>query len=109
VTTLEGLKMGVPVVTLNWPTLVGRLSASILTTLGLTDWIANSREDYVRLAADKARDLAALSQVRATLRERFDRSVIGDNAAYVAAVEAEYRQLWLRWCGRQTPDATAIQ
>jgi predicted O-linked N-acetylglucosamine transferase (SPINDLY family) len=109
VTTLEGLKMGVPVVTLNWPTLVGRLSASILTTLGLTDWVANSREDYVRLAADKARDLAALSQVRATLRERFDSSVIGDNAAYVAAVEAEYRQLWLRWCGRQTPDATAIQ
>jgi predicted O-linked N-acetylglucosamine transferase (SPINDLY family) len=80
-----------------------------LTTLGLTDWVANSREDYVRLAADKARDLAALSQVRATLRERFDSSVIGDNAAYVAAVEAEYRQLWLRWCGRQTPDATAIQ
>ena len=106
VTTLEGLKMGVPVVSLNWPTLVGRLAASILTTLGLTDWIANSREDYVRLAADKARDLAALSQVRASLRERFDSSVIGDNAAYVAAVEAEYRQLWLRWCHQQATDAT---
>ena len=106
VTTLEGLKMGVPVVTLNWPTLVGRLSASILTTLGLTDWIVDSREDYIRLAAEKARDLAVLSHLRATLRERFDSSVIGDNAAYVAAVEAEYRQLWLRWCDRQATDVT---
>ena len=106
VSTLEGLKMGVPVVALRWPTLAGRLSASILTTLGLTDWIADSREAYVRLAADKARDLTALSQVRTTLRERFDRSAIGDNAAYVAAVEAEYRQLWLRWCDRQATDAT---
>ena len=58
VTTLEGLMMGVPAVTLRWPTLVGRLSASILTTLGLSDWIAETPEQYVEIARQKAQERA---------------------------------------------------
>ncbi len=94
VTALEGLMMGIPVVTLRWPTLVGRLSASILTTLGLTDWIAETPEQYVELAVRKAQDIAALAALRGQMREIFTTSVIGDQQAYVRAVEQEYRQLW---------------
>ncbi|MFA6310852.1 MAG: tetratricopeptide repeat protein [Sterolibacterium sp.] len=100
VTTLEGLMMGVPVVTLRWPTVVGRLSASILTTLGLTDWIAETPDAYVSLARQKAEDLVALADLRQRLRPLFGASVIGDPAAYVVAVEQEYRTLWRRWCTR---------
>jgi len=103
VTTLEGLMMGIPVVTLRWNTIVGRLSASILTTLELTDWIADSTEQYVQIAIDKARDLAALHALRLSLRERLTSSVIGNTAAYVAAVEQEYRALWHRWCAQKNP------
>ncbi|MDD5328413.1 MAG: tetratricopeptide repeat protein [Sulfuricella sp.] len=94
VTTLEGLMMGVPVVALRWPTLVGRLSASILTTLGLTDWIAETQEQYVELAIRKAQDLTALAELRGRMRDIFTGSIIGDPQAYVRAVEREYRQLW---------------
>jgi predicted O-linked N-acetylglucosamine transferase (SPINDLY family) len=90
--------MGVPVVTLRWPTLMGRLSASILTTLELTDWIAESQEDYVALAAQKAQDLTALAGLRQQLRPRFMASIVGDTAAYARAVEREYRNLWRDWC-----------
>jgi len=98
VTTLEGLMMGVPVVTLRWPTLVGRVSASILTTLGLTDWIAETNNNYVSLAVEKSKDLSALVWLREQLRERLTSSVIGDANAYAKAVESEYISLWHKWC-----------
>ena len=98
VTTLEGLLMGVPVVTLRWPTLSGRTSASILTTLCLTDWIAETPEQYVEIAVRKAQDILALAELRQQMRSRFMSSVIGDADAYARVVEREYRQLWREWC-----------
>jgi predicted O-linked N-acetylglucosamine transferase (SPINDLY family) len=103
VTALEGLMMGVPMVTLRWPTIVGRSSASALTVLGLTDWIAETREQYVELALQKAADLASLAELRRKLRGIFEASVIGDPAAYARAVEREYRQLWREWCANGSP------
>ncbi len=101
VTALEGLMMGVPVITLRWPTVVGRLSASIMTTLGLTDWIAETQEQYVELAIQKASDLQSLAELRQQLRGIFTSSIIGDQVAYARAVEQEYRKLWREWCARQ--------
>ena len=100
VSALEGLVMGVPVLTLCWPTLAGRVSTSIATNLGLTDWIAYSPEQYVELAIEKASDLQSLAGLRQNLRGVFLSSVLGDQAAYVGAVEREYRQLWQEWCRR---------
>jgi len=100
VTTLECLMMGVPTITLRWPTTAGRVSASIMTTLGLTDWIAETQEQYVALAIQKAADLQSLEALRQRLRGIFTSSVIGDQAAYVRAVEQEYRQLWREWCAK---------
>lgn len=107
-TTLEGLVMGVPVVTLRWPTLTGRVSASILTTLEMPDWIAESQDEYVKLAIQKAADLQSLSALRGALRGRFMVSVIGNQAAYVRCVEREYRLLWREWCARR-PNARIVQ
>jgi predicted O-linked N-acetylglucosamine transferase (SPINDLY family) len=98
VTALEGLMMGVPMITMRWPTLVGRLSASIMTTLGLTDWIAETRDEYVKLAIQKASDVQSLASLRDLLRKIFTSSVVGDPVAYARAVEQEYRELWREWC-----------
>jgi predicted O-linked N-acetylglucosamine transferase (SPINDLY family) len=98
---MEALKSGVPVVAMGGDTLVKRISLSILTSLDMTDWVAETPEEYAALAARKAADVAGLKQLRETLRERFDNSAVGDNKAYVAAAEAQYRQLWQRWCEEQ--------
>jgi protein O-GlcNAc transferase len=98
VTALEGLMMGVPLVTLRWPTLTGRVSASIMTTLGLTDWIAETPEQYVELAVKKAADVPGLSSLRGRLRGIFAASVLGDQLAYTRAAEQQYRLLWRDWC-----------
>ena len=100
VTTLEGLAMGVPVITLTWPTLVGRLSTSFLTTLGMTDWIASTPDEYVEIAVRKVRDLPALNDLRQSLRPKMRGSIIGDGKAHVTAVEQEFRTLWREWCAR---------
>ena len=43
--------MGVPVVTLRGDRHAGRVGASLLSQIGLTDWIAGSVEEYVQIAA----------------------------------------------------------
>jgi len=101
ITTLEGLLMGIPVITLRWPTIAGRISASVLTTLGLTDWIAETEDAYVEIAMRKARDIEALGALRITLRDRVKNSVLGNIRAYVKAVEEEYRELWRAWVKRR--------
>ena len=107
ITTLEGLMMGVPLVTLRGATLSARGSASILSTLGLSDWIAQTPEQYVQIAVQKAQELGGLAELRAQLRARFTASIIGDAAAYARAVEQEYRTLWREWCRRQGHGAGA--
>ncbi len=101
VTALEGLMMGVPMIALLGSTIAGRTSASLMTVLGLEDWIAPSLEAYVALAVQKAGDLQALSRLREQLRTLYTASVLGDQVAYVRAVELEYRQLWRVWCAAQ--------
>jgi predicted O-linked N-acetylglucosamine transferase (SPINDLY family) len=98
ISTAEALWMGVPVVTLMGRTPPSRYTPSMLTQLGMTDWIAASDEDYVRIALEAGRDLPRLAKLRQELRERLRRSICGDPIAYTHAVEETYRSLWRRWC-----------
>ena len=56
-TSLDSFWMGVPVVTLVGPTVVGRAGLCQLMNLGLPELIASSPEQYVRIAAELAEDL----------------------------------------------------
>lgn len=93
---LEQLYMGVPIVTLYGTQAAGRNTSSVLTAMGKTEWIARSREEYVKKAVGLVQDLGKLAEVRKTLRAEFLASpvVVG----YVEAVEAAYRQMWKTWC-----------
>jgi predicted O-linked N-acetylglucosamine transferase (SPINDLY family) len=108
VTTLDGLLMGVPVVTLVGERVPERLSASFLTALGLEDLIAHSIDEYVEIAVRLANDLDRLVYERATLRERLLTSPIGDAVRYTQAVEAAYRDLWTRWCDGQATSGAPL-
>ena len=66
--------MGVPVVTLVGKTVVGRAGLSQLNNLGLTELIARTPEEYVRIASELAGDLPRLAELRRTLRPRMEAS-----------------------------------
>lgn len=96
-TTCEALWMGVPVVTLRGDRTAARLSASVLTRMGLDGFIAETSEEYVALVQRHARDVAGLARLRESLRPRV-RDALGDGPSFTGHLEAAYRQMWRDWC-----------
>jgi predicted O-linked N-acetylglucosamine transferase (SPINDLY family) len=97
-TSLDSFWMGVPVVTLVGKTVVGRAGLSQLTNLGLTELIAQTPDEYVRLASELAGDLPRLAELRRTLRARMEASPLMDSVGFTRDIEAAYRQMWRIWC-----------
>jgi len=98
-TTCEALWMGVPVVVLAGKTHASRVGVSLMTSVGLEDWVASSFEDYVERAAEMARQPDRLAGLRAGLRNRVASSPLTDAAAFSSHLEEAYRRMWRRWCG----------
>ncbi len=82
------LWMGVPVVTLRGNTHVGRMVASVLHGLGLSDFIAEDRNSYLRIARDASREPLRLSKLRNELRSFMESSPIRDEARFTKAFES---------------------
>lgn len=101
-TTCESLWMGVPVVTLAGPTHVTRVSASILTNIGVSELIAESPEQYISLAIELANDQNRLQQYRRKLRSMMQESSLMDCEGFARKMEAAYRDIWQRWCQQRS-------
>jgi predicted O-linked N-acetylglucosamine transferase (SPINDLY family) len=78
------------VLTLAGRTHVARVGASLLTHTGLTDWIAATLEDYLRIAVAAARDFSRLSRLRLGLRETLRASPLCDAAAFTRGLETAF-------------------
>ncbi|MGH8677272.1 MAG: tetratricopeptide repeat protein, partial [Burkholderiales bacterium] len=98
-TTCDTLWMGVPVVTLAGSRSASRSAASMLTTVGLADWIASTPDEYVRLAVKFAEERTMLAGLRASLRSRMRASPLMDEPGFARALESAYRSMWSGWCG----------
>jgi predicted O-linked N-acetylglucosamine transferase (SPINDLY family) len=94
-TTCEALWMGVPVVTLAGDRHASRVGVSLLHAAGVPEWIADSPERYVEIAAGLAHDPAGLAARRAGQRERVAASVLCDQATFAARFEDALRRAWL--------------
>jgi protein O-GlcNAc transferase len=99
-TTCDALWMGVPVLTAPGERPGSRSAASILTTAGMTDWIASSPEEYVSRAVEAAKDVQLLANLRATLRARLQASPLMDEAGFTKDLENLYRQMWRQYCAQ---------
>ncbi|MFN0010948.1 MAG: hypothetical protein ACKVS8_04805 [Phycisphaerales bacterium] len=87
-TTCEAMLMGVPVVTLVGKTHASRVGLSLLTAVGLPELCAKTEDEFVRIAADLARDAARRCVLRAGLRERMLGSTLCDGPAFARRWEA---------------------
>ena len=87
-TTCEALWMGVPVLTLAGRSHAARVGASLLTHVGLGNWIAQSPDAYVALAVAAARDVESLARLRNELRERMRSSPLCDAPRFTRNFEA---------------------
>jgi protein O-GlcNAc transferase len=98
-TTCEALWMGVPTVTLAGQSYVSRMGVNIMTSVGLPEFIAGSKEEYVACAVKAASDLQRLGELRKTMRERMLVSPLTDATGLTKEVEATYRAVWREYVG----------
>ncbi len=98
-TSLDALWMGVPVVTLVGQTIAGRAGWSQLHNLGLLDLVAQTEDQFVKVAVDLAGDLERLNGLRTTMRERMEQSPLMDGPRFAGGMENAFRQMWQAWCG----------
>lgn len=98
-TTCEALWMGVPVIALAGDRHAARVSASLLTRVGLSELIAGSQDEYVRIAAALANDPERIARIHATLRPAMAASPLCDADGFARAIEGAYRTAWQTWCG----------
>ena len=104
-TTAEALWMGVPVVTLRGKTWVGRVSESILSTVGLPDLVASSTDEYVKIAARLAANPRRLTELRSCLRPQLEASAFCNSYRFTRHLEKAYRSMWKSKCAAQTTES----
>ncbi len=92
----DALRMGLPIVTLAGRAFASRMATSLLTTLGVTDGIAGTLDEYVA----KTVALATDSAHRAALRQRLAGDAwarsLGDTVGFARRMEAAYQTILLR-------------
>lgn len=95
-TTCDALWMGVPVLTLRGTRHAGRMAASVLSAVGLTEMVTQSPDEFVARATQLATDTAALAELRAGLRERMRGSPLCDATRFTRGLEDTFWALWQR-------------
>ncbi|MDD9904932.1 MAG: tetratricopeptide repeat protein [Rhodospirillaceae bacterium] len=92
-TTCEALWMGTPVVALTGDRHVGRFGLTFLTRAGFPEWVGDTPDAFVSIAAALARDRPDAETVRRTVAG----SLLVDGAAAARDLETAYARMWQRW------------
>lgn len=107
VTTLEGLWMGVPIVTLTGHTYVAQVGQDILSRLGLKFFVARTPDEYVDKACAAVFQLEPLASIRGRLREMMLASPLCDPNRFTRELEQAFRTMWRTWCQRRANGSTS--
>ncbi len=99
-TTLEGLWMGVPVITLAGATYTACVGRTILSRINMESCVASTPDGYVAKAKALAQQLESLTKIRRCLRPRMMQSSLCDAGAYARQYEAALYGMWKQWCAR---------
>ena len=93
-TTADALWAGVPVVTLQGGHFASRVSASILSALGMAELITHTVSEYRDLALHLAVDGKALRRIREKIAYGRNREPLFDTPRFVRNLEKAYREMW---------------
>jgi protein O-GlcNAc transferase len=97
-TTCEALWMGVPVITLAGDTHRSRVGMSLLSNIGLPEFISRNAEEYLEIAIRTASDFSKLNSLRNGLRERVAHSALTDINRFINNLENSYKEMWRKYC-----------
>lgn len=96
--SMNALWMGVPCVTLTGNTSASRAGACLLSRVGLEEFVADSPEQYVKIALHHSRNPQQLGMIRIEMRDRM-RRLWADASAYTRELEGHFRDMWKSYSG----------
>jgi predicted O-linked N-acetylglucosamine transferase (SPINDLY family) len=103
----DAVWMGVPVITLASDRPVGRIGTSLMTNLGLSEWVASDEQEYEDKAVGFAQDTPSLFNLRTGMRERMQSSPVMDEASFAGDVEQAFKAMWQKWIDEQAVRPTS--
>jgi predicted O-linked N-acetylglucosamine transferase (SPINDLY family) len=93
-TSIDGLWMGVPVVTLSGNTFISRQGETILKNLGMDDWISYSENEYIDLAVKKAKQIKSSKTYKEELREKVEKSPVMNTQLFAKHLSDAFQDMW---------------
>ncbi len=93
-TTCEALLMGVPVISLAGGTHVSRVGVSLLSNVGLDEFIATSEKEYIEKAISLALKPERLLELRRTLRSKMETSTLMDGPGFAKRFGDALQDMW---------------
>ncbi len=96
-TTSDALWAGVPVITIEGGHFASRVSASILTTVGLPELVTHGVDEYAALAGELSQDRDKLRRLRDRLAENRLSAPLFDTPRFVRNLERTYGRMWERF------------
>ncbi|QZA79203.1 tetratricopeptide repeat protein [Deefgea tanakiae] len=100
-TSSDTLWMGVPMVSMTGNSLRSRLSTTLLTAANLTQWLAQSDDEYIQIAKNLASNIQNLNQTRLSLRRYIEQSPLMDERLFTIYFDNAIREAWVNWCRTQ--------
>jgi protein O-GlcNAc transferase len=107
-TTSDILWAGVPIVALQGSHFASRVSASILTAMGLPELVTHSTKDYQTVAVALAKNPEALEKVRKKLLNNLLETPLFDTPRFVRNLEKAYKEMWKVFLSGKRPEQIHI-
>jgi protein O-GlcNAc transferase len=105
-TSMDGLWMGVPVISMRGDRMVGHNAETIAHNLGLTSWLCSDADEYHAKALFCAQRTDELALMRGSLRERMRQSPLMDGQRFATHVGNAFEQMYSEWQqGQQHPNS----
>jgi predicted O-linked N-acetylglucosamine transferase (SPINDLY family) len=108
-TASDALWAGLPILTQLGETFPGRVGASLLAAIGLSELVARSQKDYEDLAVELATSRDKLSAIRDKLANNRLTTPLFDTERYTRHLESAYRAMYERCQMRRPPDHIYVE
>ena len=105
-TTFHSLWMGVPIVALEGNTALSKVGATVMRGLGFQQFCSESLQEYVDTAVFYASHLAALRDVRFSLRAEMDNAMQLLAEQVTGYLETSFEACWRTYCEKSLSESS---
>ena len=107
-TTSDALWSGIPVISMKGNHFASRMTASILSAIGLEDLAVQTEYSYQRLAVEIGTNPSKLKEIKKRLRINRLEKPLFDTQVYVDNLEKAYEEMWKRHVSGKKPDMIRV-